>query len=94
MVNGQWLLMTSDLKHVIPLDLNDEKIDLVQAQVDAMASYQQHQGPMVPEEFRDKYCFIFGGEVLASADTMEELMTKESQFCNLAYSVYCPNQVQ
>jgi hypothetical protein len=47
--------------------------------------------PLVPPEYKDKYCLLFGGKVAYSADSKEELNRKKAECPYISYTEYIPD---
>ena len=80
----------------IELDLDDDdiakaqaaKYGIIWAQLLSFRKLLQQEFT-VPEEYRDKYCLIFGGKVFFAADTYDEIVAKRGEVC-LDFKEYIP----
>lgn len=54
-----------------------------------MRGYQKQ--PAVPPEYKDKYCLLFGGKVVYSGDSKEDLIRERAKCPYLDYTEYIPN---
>jgi hypothetical protein len=52
----------------------------------------QNIDSIIPAEYKEKYCILFGNTVLDSADTYEEiaLKKKDEQYKHISIYIYCP----
>lgn len=99
--DGQWFFYSEAMGLIIPFDVyNNDLVDatgIPKRQIDGMKAQLEaanRESCPVPEEFKDKYCILFGGKVFGSFDTLEELeAAKEGdEYQHIAYSVYIPPQ--
>ena len=98
-IEGEPHVYNSQLEMAIPIDINDEKLisefELNECNIRMLRGQlsRLQDEPMVPEEYNDKYCAIFGGKIFHSFDTKEELdafRNNEGKKGGLLYSFYYP----
>jgi len=95
---GQPALFNPELKLMIPFDIDDQEqlaslgISDITAQQVKLQLERDRQVGMVPDEYKNKFCAIFGGKVFYSFDTKEQLdaFIKEGTCENLMMSYYYP----
>ncbi len=89
--SGQFYLSSADGLTNIEIDLDGKIAKLVfnEQEIERLKSIAG--GPPVPTEFADKYCLLFGGKVIFSADTKKEIEHYEREHPSIGFTQYVPS---
>jgi hypothetical protein len=99
--DGKIYMLDSSQTSAIKLDIDfddevmaqaqAEKYGILWPQLNSLIKLAKKEEPIVPEEYQDKYCLIFGGKVFFSADTYEEILVHREEV-HLDFKEYIPPQ--
>jgi len=90
---GKVYITSANRERSIQIDPNSEIGQMVLSDIDRQRIAEKIEIPtqnMVPGEFTDKYCLLWGGHVLFSADTLEEVQKYEREHTGIAFTTYVP----
>ena len=91
---GKLVSVNSDGKRTILTPTVDEIVNLgypIPQANSILSYYRNNPYVVVPNEYKHKYCLVFGGRVFHSFDTMEALVKKNNEE-HLDYKIYYPPQ--
>lgn len=71
-------------EHIFPKDFKDSvKERMIKYDMEKLSN-------IIPNDMKNKFCLLFRGKVLASADSLEEIKESQSKYKNLDCTLYRP----
>jgi hypothetical protein len=94
MILGVAYMVSDDMSMRVKIDPESEFGKLVLTEMDLRCieslTPENASQCLVPDEFKYKHCLLFGGKVLYSANTLEEIKIYEKEHSYIAFTTYIP----